>query len=221
MSEKPQTRDDKELLELLTKLYSIQEDVGARPKTSAEEKRNRAEHSAMQGKGRAAKKAGSRFMELKASVVSRLKKLHEYLDKDKTSVVNGNNPMDQIKQKSAIRDETRLVEEEWNEMNTLYKNEAKKKRSKFTTEQLDTQQVLVTRLYNEIEKVKELHMNTYRPAPGRDEAALQLNTQALDSLESADFGSGKFELQFNIFDFYFSHLMRKIFPHRHSSTMDE
>ena len=192
MTEQPQTRQDKELLELLTKLYSIQEDVGARPKTSTQEKRNRAEHSAMQGKGRAAKKAGSRFMELKASVVDRLKKLHQYLDIDKGSnVVSGNNPKDEIKRKSDIREETRKAEEEWAEMNTLYKNEAKKKRSKFTTEQLDTQQVLVTRLYNEIEKVKELHMTTYRPVQGREEQALQLNTQALDGLESANFDSGK------------------------------
>ena len=77
-------------------------------------------------------------------------------------------------------------------MNTLYKSEARKKRSKFTTEQLDTQQVLVTRLYNEIEKVKdELHMTTYRPVQGREEAALELNTQALDGLESTNFDTGK------------------------------
>ena len=193
MTEQPQNRQDKELFELLTKLYAIQEDVGARPKTSAQDKRNRAEHSAMQGKGRAAKKAGNRFMELKTSVVSRLKALHGYLEKDTgLNVINGNNPKDEIKRKSDIREETRKAEVEWGEMNTLYKSEARKKRSKFTTEQLDTQQVLVTRLYNEIEKVKdELHMTTYRPVQGREEAALELNTQALDGLESTNFDTGK------------------------------
>ena len=32
------TKDDKELLELLTKLYDMQEAVGAKPKSSAEDK---------------------------------------------------------------------------------------------------------------------------------------------------------------------------------------
>ena len=81
-------------------------------------------------------------------------------------------------------------------MNALYKSEVRKKRSKFTTDQLDTQQVLVTRLHNEIEKVKELHMTTYRPVQGREEAALRLNTQTLDGLESTNFDTGEFSFRY-------------------------
>jgi len=52
-------KQDKELLELLTKLYDIQETVGSKPKTSTADKRNRAENGGgnnTMGKGRKAKK---------------------------------------------------------------------------------------------------------------------------------------------------------------------
>ncbi|KAL9187089.1 hypothetical protein ACHAXT_010809 [Thalassiosira profunda] len=68
-------KQDEELTLLLTKLYDIQEQVGAKEKTSAEEKRNRAEQAGQvtMGKGKKGKKTGSRFLELKSSIVDRLK----------------------------------------------------------------------------------------------------------------------------------------------------
>jgi hypothetical protein len=48
------------------------------------------------------------------------------------------------------------MQEEWCEMDALYKNETRKKRSKFTRAELEAQQVLVLSLQSEIEKVREI-----------------------------------------------------------------
>ena len=50
------TREDEELTELLTKLYGIQEDIGAKPKTTEEEKRSKAENAAKMGTTKKAEK---------------------------------------------------------------------------------------------------------------------------------------------------------------------
>jgi SYP7 family syntaxin len=186
---KPRSRDDRELLELLTKLYGIQEDIGAKPKTSIEDRRSKAENSAMMGKGRAAKKAGTRFVELKGMIVDRLKKIHSLIDEEversrtmNFSVMGGNNPKDAIQRQANIREEIRQAEDEWKELDALYKNEARKRKSKFTPEQLDVQQTLVQRLYAEIEKVKEKH-SAGNVRGNRDDIAAKMNAQALTNLD--------------------------------------
>jgi len=185
------TKESKELTGLLTKLYTIQEDVGAKPHTTVEDKENRAINAAMLGKGRKAKKSGTRFLELKGSVIERLRKVHELLDEEAKrnqgmmSVVEGSNPTDVIKQKSQMREEIRQAEEEWKEMEGLYKAEARKKRSKFTKEQLDIQQTLVHRLNAEIEKVKEMQAQPFARRDS-DNVATKMNVQALASLSAVD-----------------------------------
>ena len=136
---KPRNRDDRELLELLTKLYGIQEDIGAKPKTTIEEKRNKAENAAMQGRGRKAKKVGTRFVELKGMIVDRLKKIHTLIEEETdrnrnlnfSVVAGGNNPKDAIQRQAKIREEIRQATDEWTELDGLYKNEARKRKSKF------------------------------------------------------------------------------------------
>jgi len=72
------TKQDEELNLLLTKLYAIQEAVGASEKTSDEEKRLRAQQagalasSTIMGSTKKSKKKGSRFLELKSSIVDAL-----------------------------------------------------------------------------------------------------------------------------------------------------
>lgn len=53
------SRQDAELTDLLTKLYTIQEDIGAKPKTSDEEKKEKAKNVAVMGKGKKAEKKGT------------------------------------------------------------------------------------------------------------------------------------------------------------------
>ena len=173
------SKADQELTVLLTKLYGIQEDVGAKPKTSEEEKKKKAENLQSMGKGRRGKKTGSRFLELKSSIVERLQTIHRLLEEDaargKGSVAQGNNPKEVIAAQAQMREEIRQASDEWKELDALYKNEARKKRSKFTREELEVQETLVMRLQAEIEKCK---------AAQRDRAAASLNTAALSALDS-------------------------------------
>lgn len=193
-------KQDKELLELLTKLYDIQETVGSKPKTSAADKRNRAENGGgnnTMGKGRKAKKAGSRFLELKSSIVERLRTLQKLLEEEDErnrggtglnfSVAHGNNPKEVIARQAAMREEIRMATEEWEELDALYKNEARKRKSKFTQEELDFQQTLVQRLGAELEKAKSLQGKGYaRTGTGRDSDSAALNTQALNIIDMDD-----------------------------------
>lgn len=205
------TKDSRELTGLLTKLYGIQEDVGAKPATTAEEKVDKANNASMQGKGRAAKKSGARFLELKSSIVARLRKVHDLLEEDnqrnsgQMSVAGGANPNEVIKAKSMMREEIKQAADEWKEMEQLYKVEARKRRSKFTKEQLDIQQTLVTRLNAEIEKVREMQMQGYARRD-TDAAAVQMNVQALASLNATNLDGGLGDAGPSEYDleFYFS-----------------
>ena len=168
-------------------------------KTSRTGRRNKAENaSTMQGKGRAAKKAGTRFVELKGLIVDRLKKVHSLIEQEaeRAQLVNfsvvtgGNNPKEAIQRQATIREEIRQAGDEWTELDALYKTEARKRKSKFSQEQLDVQQTLVQRLYSELEKVKELQAMGYTKG-NRDDIAATLNTQALTNIDY-DGGTGTF-----------------------------
>lgn len=191
------TKDDKELTELLTKLYTIQEDVGARPKTSDAEKRNKASGTASMGKGKAAKKTGTRFIELKSTIVDRLRTVHGLLEEESKynkglmGVTTGMNPKDVIARQAQMREEIRQCGEEWKEMNTLYKTEARKRNSKFTQEELEVQQTLVQRLGAEIDKAKMMQTQGYtRKSEDQDAVAAGLNEQAIVGLGASNFNGG-------------------------------
>lgn len=136
------SKQDEELTLLLTKLYNIQEQVGAKEKTSDDEKKNRAEQAGQvtMGKGRKGKKTGSRFLELKSSIVHNLKEVHTLMEAQ--SGAKGINPKEAIATQAEIRELTRHAGDEWGELNDLYKKEARKKKSKFTLEELEVQQAL-------------------------------------------------------------------------------
>ena len=136
------TKQDEELTLLLTKLYTIQEQVGAVEKSSSEEKKNRAEQAGQvtMGKGKKGKKTGSRFLELKSSIVDRLKQVHTLIEEQNAS--KRNNPKEAIAAQAEIRELIRQAQDEWGELNEMYKKEARKKKSKFTQEELEVQQAL-------------------------------------------------------------------------------
>ena len=175
------SRKDDELTDLLTKLYTIQEDIGAKPKTSQEEKKQKAENVATMGSTKKAQKKGSRFLDLKSTILDRLKMIHSLLKETKAKEgagMGGDNAKDIIKMQAEIREQIRQAGDEWNEIDEIYTREARKKKSKFSPEELEVQAELVRRLHTEIEKVKELQMRGY--ARGRDAgSAVNLNTQAL------------------------------------------
>mmetsp|Transcript_25627 Transcript_25627/g.36129 ORF Transcript_25627/g.36129 Transcript_25627/m.36129 type:complete len:318 (+) Transcript_25627:89-1042(+) len=158
---------DDELTDLLTKLYTMQEDVGAKPKTSDEEKKQKANTVAAtmgSGKKRTQKK-GSKFLELKGSVVDGIKAVHALMSQVKgleSSGFGGDNAKEIIKLQAEIREQTRQAMDEWKQMDQLYKNEARKKRSKFTTEELEVQATLVMRLKQELDKIKAEQVKGYQ-----------------------------------------------------------
>jgi syntaxin of plants SYP7 len=175
------TREDEELTELLTKLYTIQEDIGAKPKTTDEEKRSKAENAAKMGTTKKSEKKGSKFLELKSTIVDRLKAIHQLLKGTKElegAGYGGDNAKEIIKMQAEIREQIRQATDEWRELEAIYKKEARKKKSKFTPEELEVQSELVKRLYAEIEKVKDAQMKGYARSKTPDAAAV-LNTKAL------------------------------------------
>lgn len=68
---------------------------------------------------------------------------------------------DIIKTQSEIRENIRQLTEEWRELDSIYRIEARKKRSKFTAEELDSQRITVLNLSQEITKVKEIQRSGY------------------------------------------------------------
>eukprot|EP00525_Craspedostauros_australis_P004243 CAMPEP_0198108470 /NCGR_PEP_ID=MMETSP1442-20131203/513_1 /TAXON_ID= /ORGANISM="Craspedostauros australis, Strain CCMP3328" /LENGTH=215 /DNA_ID=CAMNT_0043763739 /DNA_START=296 /DNA_END=940 /DNA_ORIENTATION=- len=179
----PNAKSDEDLTVLLTKLYAMQEDLGAKPKSTEEDKRAKAENVAVMGTSgnRRTEKKGSRFLQLKTAVLDRLKAIHQLLKDTKElegAGYGGDNAKEIIKMQAEVREQIRQATDEWNELDGIYKKEARKKKSKFTTEELEVQAELVKRLYSEIEKVKEVQMKGYARSRTPD-AAVALNTKAL------------------------------------------
>jgi hypothetical protein len=155
---------DDELTELLAKLYDMQERTGAKPPTTEEEKKERAANIATMGKGRKAEKKGSRFLELKSTIIDRLKDIHRLMGEAKgleKAGYGGDNPKELIKAQAEIREQIRQATDEWKQLDAIYKKEARKKRSKFTPEELEVQAELVQRLNEEIEKIRNAQMAGY------------------------------------------------------------
>lgn len=144
------------------------------------------------GSTKKAQKKGSRFLDLKSTIIDRLKTIQGMMKETKekeAAGMGGDNAKVIIKMQAEIREQIRQAGDEWNEMDEIYKKEARKKKSKFSPEELEVQSDLVRRLSAEIEKVKELQMRGY--ARGRDPGskAVSLNTKALYA-DSADGGRG-------------------------------
>lgn len=185
-------KQEEELTILLTKLYAIQEQVGAVEKSSDQDKKNRAASAGQvqMGKGRKGKKTGSRFLELKSSIVDRLKSVHA-LQEDMSSSVSLD-PKVKIAKQAEIRELVRQAQDEWGELNDMYKKEARKKKSKFTPEELEVQQALVMQLDAEIAKVKDVQMAGHSRGGAVDEG-VKLNLGALAALDAVDFESASSE----------------------------
>jgi hypothetical protein len=168
--------------ELLTKLHTIQEDIGAKPKTSDEERRTKAENVAVMGKGKHAQKKGSRFLHLKSSIVSRLKNVYQFMKEAKElegAGYGGDNANKVIQVQTKIREQIRQAQEEWRELEGIYKKETQKKKSKFTSEELEVQSELVRELHSELEKAKAAQTKGYAKNRTPD-ATVALNTKVLD-----------------------------------------
>lgn len=197
---KSEDKDDAQLTSMLAKLYTMQEDVGAKDKSSEEEKLRKAatvtSSSASMGRGRAARKAGGRFLELKSSLVDRLKsvsvKLREEAERasGRTTVARGNNPRDVIAAQQEVRSEIRTMEEEWSELDGLYRAEARKRRSRFTPEELEVQCTMVSQLRTRIDACKNAQTAGYGAGGGAADVATTLNVRSLAETPSSSTSYG-------------------------------
>lgn len=175
----------------MTKLYTIQEAVGGKEKDSKEKG---AKSKASSGKG----DKGARFNELKGEIVDLLKKVHgmikEAKDKDSSligSATYGYGAKEKVAVQQTIRETIRQLGDQWRILDGLYRSEAKKKRSKFTKDELSAQQTLVLKLQQEIEKVKELQRTAFsKVTPGMSGNATNMVIPAFDTTQFADIKSG-------------------------------
>lgn len=174
-----------ELEVLMTKLYTIQDAVGGKKKETAA-----ASSKASGGKG----DKGAKFNVLKGEIVDLLKKVHEMIKdvREKESSLMGNvtyGAKEKVAAQQMIREMIRELGDKWKVLDGLYRSEAKKKRSKFTKDELMGQQTLVLKLQQEIEKVKELQRLAFNKAsPGLGAAT---NITGFNTTQYSDIKGGK------------------------------
>jgi hypothetical protein len=71
------------------------------------------------------------------------------------------NPKEIVTQQNSMRENVRQLTEEWRELETIYKNEAKKRKSKFSQEEMDLRLNVVLQLQQEIAAVKDMQRAKY------------------------------------------------------------
>ena len=82
---------------------------------------------------------------------------------EKTS---GTNPKDLITEQSKLRQEITLLFDEWKAMETIYRAEVKKKRSKYTPEEMADRNNTLHLFLQEIQGVKEMQRSGYVKSGG-------------------------------------------------------
>lgn len=185
---------DAEVDTLLGKLYEIQEAVGG------DLEKNKPGESAGKKKGG----KGDRFEDVKSDMVGRLTTIRELM----TAAANADsqtasNPKDIISQQSEIRENIRQLSSNWRELDGIYRAEARKKRSKFSPEELDRQKTIVSQLQEEIVKVKEIQRSGYarnNNAPigaGGSTAIVSMEDSALFTGGAVTLGAGDVEVSVN------------------------
>jgi hypothetical protein len=104
----------------------------------------------------------SRFMELNKSITGRLQTIQQLLNECQATGNRGkSNPMEIIKLHTELRDQIRIVEEEWNTMDAIHKNEFRNNKSNCTIQELEIQGRHIQRLQIEIDNVKDIQFSTY------------------------------------------------------------
>ena len=137
---------DSELILLINKLNKIQKDVGGvKSKGSAES----------DGKV-------DRFIDLQNQMTERLMNLKETFEGIQSlEKTPGSNPKELIGEQSKVRTELAALNEEWNDLDAVYRSEARKKRSKLTPEELSHRQQILDTLQVEIQRIRDIQRAGY------------------------------------------------------------
>jgi DNA repair ATPase RecN len=137
---------DSELLLLISRLNKIQGQVGG-----AKSKWNKDHDGKI-----------DRFIDLKDQMTERLMNLKETFENIQSMEKSpGSNPKELIGEQSKVRSELAALNEEWKELDSTYRNEAKKRRSKFSAEELSHRQQILDALQLEIQRIKDIQRAGY------------------------------------------------------------
>ena len=140
---------DLELLELLSKLGALQQVVGGA--------KGKDQQNVVTADGKI-----DHFIVIRNQMTLRLSELKETLDvKSQLEKAPGSNPKELITAQSKIRTELSILQDEFKELETIYNTETKKKRSKFTPEEMKSRQQMLVKIQMEIEGIKEVKRSGY------------------------------------------------------------
>ena len=131
------TSIDAELTQLIAKLHRIQDEVGT---IDGEKKKLRRGHGV------------DRFSDLRNQLMDKLADLKENVDEVKRLESKpAENPREVIAIQAKIRGDLAIVEEDWNELEGIYKAEVMKRKSKLTGEEKAARQKTLVDLQAEIQ----------------------------------------------------------------------
>ena len=129
-----------------------------------------------------------RFLDLRGMMTERLNKIKETLELVKSlEKVPGSNPKELISAQSQVRTEMTALNDEWKELDQLYRNEAKKKRSKFTPEEMSARKSMLTTLQKEIQAIKDMQ----RAGFVKGYQAIQMSSMEESEIFKGGSGGGK------------------------------
>lgn len=138
---------DTELLGLISRLNKIQKEVGGGEKKVI--------HQLSGGKV-------DRFLDLCDSMNERLEIIKNAIDEiKKLEKTPGANPTELISNQSKVRSELNQLNDEWKELDMLFRIESKKKRSRHTPEELTARKDMVLQLQNAINNIKDMQRSGF------------------------------------------------------------
>uniref|UniRef100_A0A7S1BK55 t-SNARE coiled-coil homology domain-containing protein n=1 Tax=Corethron hystrix TaxID=216773 RepID=A0A7S1BK55_9STRA len=168
---------DKELNDVLRVLHEIQKDVGG-----VEDARKRAEKRARQAASAAKSGAkGSKFLALKSDIIDHVQDIRALQEKEGLmEAASGVNPKAVIQIQHEVRQHLKDLDDEWKQLDGMYRTEVNKRRSKFTTEELEMQQQMIFQLQREIYQLREAERGAF--AAASSSAAPAINAKSIESV---------------------------------------
>jgi SYP7 family syntaxin len=132
---------DGEIQQLLGKLSRIQDEVGTIGGKKA---------------GQAKKSTGDKFEDLKLSMIDKLVSMHEDVTQcQRFEKQPGSNPRELIAIQNKIRGDLILVQEDFKELEALFRKEASKRRSKLTPQEMAIREKVLTDFQLEMQNIKD------------------------------------------------------------------
>jgi len=144
----------------MTRLYVIQEEVGAKVETKENEKQKKTPVGRGERNTAAFDEKKNEILDALQDIVQQIKDI-KGASASLDGVLSRNTAKDRIQQQSQVREKIRAVGEDWTELDRIYRAEARKRRTKISKEQLKQQQDYVINLKKEIEKVKDLQRKAF------------------------------------------------------------